>query len=407
VRLRAARAHPPAGIPLDDARPALESQLDLMLSFWDARLIDPRGGYALGHDATGRPTGDTARHLVTQARVAWFFARLARSPYGEPRHLDWSGHGVAFLRERMWDSEHGGFFWAVGPDGPLDSRKHLYGQAFALFALSEFAHAAGDDGARMLAIALAEQIREEAYDHRHGGYVECRAGDWSEMRRRAAGTLGYMSRFKTVNTHLHLLEAFSSLAVVHPGERVRDAIRELMGVLCGAALGDGEQTFAEPLRRDLKPPRRYRSSYGHDVEGAWLLRRSCRAAGVPDEPLLPLYRALWQTTLAHGFDWVNGGVFDSGPAGGEADRREKVWWVQAEALISALELFRWTGEERYRLAFELTLGWVVQHQADRNGGDWHAVVDERGAVSGDKSGAWKDPYHQGRAVLECLDALGA
>jgi mannobiose 2-epimerase len=414
VRLRAPgkrgaghRRREAAGIPFAAAHETLEAQLDLILAFWDERVIDPRGGYALGHDVHGEPTGDDARHLVTQARVAWFFARLARSPYGERRHLGWAAHGVAFLRDRMWDADHGGFFWEVGPEGAREDCKHLYGQAFGVFALSEFARAANDDEARRLAIALGERIQREAHDDRYGGYVESRERDWSPVPPGAPGRIGYPSQAKTINAHMHLLESFTSLAVLRPGEWLPHALRELILVLSGAALGDRERTFAEPLEVDLTPPRDYRSSYGHDVEGVWLLMRACREAGVPDGPLVPLYRSLWETTLDHGMDWDRGGLFQSGPHGRPADRREKVWWTQAEALPSALEMLRRTGDERYKRTFELTLGWIVEAQADWAGGDWHAVVDSRGRPSGDKSGAWKDPYHQGRAVIECLEALEA
>jgi mannobiose 2-epimerase len=414
VRVRAAasrvaghRRRGEAGIPFAAARPALESQLELILAFWDERAIDPHGGYALGHDVHGAPTGDDARHLVTQARVAWFFARLARSSYGERRHLEWAAHGVAFLRERMWDPDHGGFFWEVGPEGVRDDSKHLYGQAFGLFALSEFARAANDDDARRLAVALGERVQAEAHDDRHGGYVESRARDWSQAAPGTLGKMGHPTQSKTINTHLHLLESLTSLGVVHPSGWLLEAIRELILMLSGAALGERSRTFAEPLAHDLTPPSKYRSSYGHDVEGVWLLMRGCRVAGVPDGPLVPLYRSLWETTLDYGMDWERGGLFDSGPAGRPADRREKVWWVQAEALLSALELFRRTGDERYRRAFELTLGWIADAQPDWAGGDWHAVVNSNGMPSGDKSGAWKDPYHQGRAIIECLAALEA
>src|SRR5690242_8113120 len=107
----------PARVSLGDARPTLESLLELILDFWDERVLDPDGGYALGHDARGRPAGDDTRHVVSQARTAWFFARLARSEYAQPHHMDWAEHGIAFLREQLWDHEHGGFHWAVGPEG--------------------------------------------------------------------------------------------------------------------------------------------------------------------------------------------------------------------------------------------------------------------------------------------------
>jgi cellobiose epimerase len=150
-----------------------------------------------------------------------------------------------------------------------------------------------------------------------------------------------------------------------------------------------------------------RSSYGHDLENVSLLIGACRAAGLPDGLLEPVYASLWDNALEHGFDEGRGGFYTSGLPGRTAERRDKVWWVQAEALLSALLMWRRTDDERYRKAFELTLGWIAELQADDAGGDWHAVVDRNGVPSGDKSGAWKDSYHQGRAVLECLELLSA
>jgi mannobiose 2-epimerase len=129
-----------------------------------------------------------------------------------------------------------------------------------------------------------------------------------------------------------------------------------------------------------------------------------RIAGVPAETHVGLYRMLWDNALEHGFDHRRGGLYENGPPGRPADKLNKIWWVQAEALPSALELWRRTQDERYRRAFELTLDWITNEQADWNAGDWHAAIQPNGRPAGGKSGDWKDPYHQGRAVLECLDA---
>src|SRR4051794_22615669 len=188
-----------------------------MLRFWGEELIDNvEGGYALGHDSRGQPTGADSRHLVTQARTAWFFARLARSPYGEDRHLQWAAHGIRFLTGRMWDPDHGGFYWEVGPDGPRDVRKHLYGQAFAILALSEFARAAGDATTLALAEGVAGLVDSRAHDDVHGGYIEARIVDWSEEPAGSTSVLGRPAEGKTANTHLHLMEALTGLAVAAP-----------------------------------------------------------------------------------------------------------------------------------------------------------------------------------------------
>src|SRR4051794_2826317 len=215
LRRRATRRNEGGGEIPHDARPRLERLLDLILAFWDERIIDPAGGYAIGHDVHGRPTGADSRYLVAHARTAWFFARLARSAYGDDRHLQWAAHGIAFMRERMWDAEHGGFFWELGPDGVRDDRKHVYAQSFGVFALAEFGRAAGDEETSRLALALAERMHREAHDERYGGYIEARARDWSPEPGSAISRLGHKNRFKTANTHHHVLESLTTLAESH------------------------------------------------------------------------------------------------------------------------------------------------------------------------------------------------
>src|SRR3954451_92040 len=212
--LRRERRRRERGVPLEKAPAVLENLLEGILRFWDESLLDTdAGGYRFGHDARGHLTGSDSRHLVTQARTAWFFARLARSPYGEDRHLEWAAHGIRFLGARMWDTRHGGFFWEVGPDGPRDEREHLYGQAFAVFALSEFGLAAGDHASLAFAAEVAELLDSRAHDDVYGGFLECHAADWSDEPAGSMGLLGRPVECKTANTHLHLMEALTELAL--------------------------------------------------------------------------------------------------------------------------------------------------------------------------------------------------
>ena len=150
-----------------------------------------------------------------------------------------------------------------------------------------------------------------------------------------------------------------------------------------------------------------RVSYGHDVENVWLLVRACKSAGINGYLLLDLYRTLFHYALDYGFDWSEGGFYESGPLGAPADRRDKIWWVQAEGLLSALQMHHLTDDELYLNCFSRTLQWIFNHQADWQHGDWHAKIDQDGKVSGVKAGAWKAPYHNGRAMLSCLDLLAS
>ena len=142
-----------------------------------------------------------------------------------------------------------------------------------------------------------------------------------------------------------------------------------------------------------------------DFWASWLLGAACRAVGVPNGPLVDLYRLLIDYALRHGFDHANGGFYAAGDLGVAADVRDKVWWVQAEGLVALLSLYQLTGDGAYWDAFVATYDWIEGHQVDWRDGDWHAEVAVDGRASGGKAHAWKSPYHNGRALLECLARL--
>jgi mannobiose 2-epimerase len=154
-------------------------------------------------------------------------------------------------------------------------------------------------------------------------------------------------------------------------------------------------------------PNDRRVSYGHDVENIWLLMEACRTAGIAENLLSDLYRTLFKYALHYGFDGKDGGFYGSGFFNAPADRREKVWWVQAEGLVASLQMYKSTEEPLYWDCFTLVLDWIVKHQVDWKHGDWYETVDEKGKASGMKAGPWKGPYHNGRAMLRCLDLLAS
>lgn len=388
----------------DELRRTLERLLtENIIPFWYPGVIDAAdGGYRLNHDVDGRWKGPAKKRIVTQARTLWFFARLARSPYGTASHLKAARHGYEFLRERMWDERFGGFYWEVDSPGRVatNPRKDLTGQSFALFALAEFAMASADAAAGLLARELFDLWERHAHDDQHGGYRRELQRDWSPET--PAPDL------KLANTHMHLMEALTAYHLVTTDARARERIFELILVQSNAVVRKRHGACTERHRRDWTPlaeEQDARVSYGHDLENLWLLADSVTGVGLPNGPLVDLYRALFDHAWRHGFDHDLGGFFDSGPLGAPADRRTKVWWVQAEALVTGLMLFRLTNDERYVECFRRTLDWIVTHQADWTHGDWHAEITPDGKPRGDKAGPWKSPYHNGRAVLRCLELL--
>lgn len=380
-----------------------------ILGFWYPEVLDKEdGGYRLNHGLDGRWRGPANKSLVTQARTLWFFSRLMNSSYGSDEYLAAARHGYGFLWERMWDKEFGGFYWEVDSAGhtAIVAEKRLYGQAFGLYALTEYVRASGDPDGEASAIQLFELMESKAHDARHGGYREDWCRNWSQPPTLPKSP----APIKRMNTHMHLLEALTEFSSLSHEPIVRKRLIELMFINSNSVVRKNTGACTDQYFENWEPRRGRnfdRVSYGHDIENIWLLMEACRAAGFSSTPLLDLYQTIFHYTLHYGYDRTNGGFYNSGPLNAPADRREKIWWVQAEGLVAALYMYGLTGEEIYRECFLKTLDWIINRQVDWRHGEWYESVSLDGKVAGVKTGPWKCPYHNGRAMLQCLEMLDA
>ncbi len=394
-----------------DYIPRLERNLlENIVPFWLDRAVDrEHGGYSINHDHEGRALPPGTKGLVTQARLLWLFSRLSRGEYGRPEHLEAAEWGYRFLLDALRDTECGGFHWEVDAGGgrKVRSDKHLYGQAFALLALAEYALASGDAGALDQADRCHELIVGQGHDSRHGGYVESLDRHWRPLPAGEISYLGLDARLKTMNTHMHLLEATAAYLRARPMPMVRQRLMELILILSGTVVRSDANACADEFTRDWSPfqPERTRVSYGHDLENAWLLIDACEAADCSPHPLLPRLGAIFAYSLSHGYDSRRGGFYESGPPRRMADRRDKVWWVQAEAAVCCLRLHRLTGDARYLSVFRGTYDFIELQQVDWVHGEWHGRVTTRGPAVEPKAHPWKTGFHNGRAMLECLELL--
>lgn len=394
--------------------PEFEKNLkENIAAFWYPRCLDrTHGGYTIHFGPKGEPRGDTNKMIVTQARTVWLFARMARAGYGGREMLDAAEHGYRFLREKMWDHANGGFYWEVDPAGDRKTRdhKHLYGQSFGLYAVSEYYLATGRKDVLDFATRIFDVLEARSHDKKHGGYIEFFRPDWTEP---APGTASYMGgagtdRLKLMNTHLHLMEAMTTFYRASRLPLARERLLELMTIESNAVVRKGLTACTDKYDRDWTPRLEgdfARVSYGHDLENVWLLVDAADAAGVPNSPLLDLYRELFAYSLQYGYDQAEGGFYDTGAFRKPADQRSKIWWVQAEALVSALTMYKLTGDPTYWRVFEKTWEFTNKRQTDWEYGEWHATILPDGTARGDKANAWKGGYHNGRAMIECLAIL--
>lgn len=382
-----------------------------IISFWYPQTIDrENGGYRLGRDLQGNGTKPKYKQLVPQTRILWFFSRLFNSQYGTDEYLKAAKHGYEFARDRLWDERFGGFYWEIDSSGEIATQpnKHLYGQAFALYALSEYAIASGDASALDLAKQLFSILEEYACDRQYGGYREYFQRDWSSAPPDETNYLGVPANVKQFNTHLHLMEAISTYYIATKDAIAQERLIELIFIHSNTVLQKTVGACTDRYQKNWTPITGYDVeyiSYGHNLENIWLLMAACDLVGLSNHLFLDLYKTIFSYSIQYGFDYKQGGFYNAGYYNLPAYSRKKIWWVQAEALVAALRMYDLTQEEIYYHCFCQTLDWIVRHQVDWKNGEWHAEILPNGKPHGEKSGTWKAPYHNARALLECLNFI--
>jgi mannobiose 2-epimerase len=261
-------------------RQAIEGELrSNLLPFWREKSLDHvRGGFIAEMANDGTVRGDATKGLVLNARLVWTFAALYRQ-LGGPRDLELARRAYEYLDAKFRDREHGGYVWRVDPEGrPVDRSKKVYGQAFCIYALSEYYLANRESGALDAARQVYELIERHARDQQYGGYIESRAPDWAATTELRLSD-GDMNVPKSMNTHLHLLEAYTSLYRAWPDAGLAGRLRELVELFGRHLLERGGGSGNGHLRHFFDERWTVLSdtyTYGHDIEATWLPPRPPR-----------------------------------------------------------------------------------------------------------------------------------
>ena len=394
-----------------------------IIPFWLERGIDRQcGGYLTCLDGAGEPLGDTDKYIVTQTRMIWGFSALYEE-YRDERLREAARQGYSFFLRHFWDADNLGWFWKVRRDGAcLDAGKVVYGQGFAIYALATYGRVFGNAEAISYAERTFDLLQIHCADTLRGGYFENLEPDWSPSAPGfAAGDR------KSLDIHMHLMEAFTELARATGREIHRRKLKEVVGVILrhmvDHASGCGFNQFdlefrpvpAIDIRRTWNAERATgqvvetptdTTSYGHNVELGWLLNRAADILGYPRDHFTPLIRALDDHSLRHGFDHELGGVYRDGPHDGPALVTDKEWWQNCEALIGYLDTYERTGDAKYFDAFRKTWLFDKAHFIDPATGEWRQLLHRDGTpIAADLGNPWKAIYHTGRAMLECKRRL--
>jgi mannobiose 2-epimerase len=379
-----------------------------ILPFWMDEACDRRHGGAVGLiDEDGRHYDDAPKSCVLHARVLWTFSAAYRA-LGDEAYRRAADRSAVHFAAHFVDPTCGGVFWMIDADGrPLDERKHVYAQAFAIYALTEHFRATGDDHSLKAAIAIFRLVEAHAYAATFGGYEEAFSRDWTlldDVRLSAQD----LNERRSMNTHLHLLEAYALLYSVWPDARLGTRLRSLLELFLDRIIAPDGEHVCNFFSADWQP-RSSKISFGHDIETSWLLVECAEA--LEDVALRERARSatmrLATAVLRQGVDGVDGGVFNERE--GEQLDTDKEWWPQAEAIVGFLAAYQDGGDESFLRAALSTWQFVERHLLDRAHGEWHRRVSRSGAErrGGEKVGPWKCPYHNARACLEVIRRVDA
>jgi mannobiose 2-epimerase len=382
-----------------------QQELTSILAYWATHVPDhAQGGFYGQLDNDNQPNPLAPKGSVLNARILWTFA----AAYNQERRADYLGvarRAYEYLVAHFLDAEFGGVYWLVDHLGqPLDTKKQVYALAFSIYGLAEYYRASGDAAALGHAQALYRILEAHSFDPDRGGYLEAFTRDWQPLGDLRLSTKDANEK-KTTNTHLHVLEAYTTLYHVWPDAGLRQQLKALLLNFVDHIIDPQTGHLTLFFNEDWQP-KPDAISFGHDVEAAWLLLEAAEALRVPD--LISRFQQLavqLATAAAEGLAPDGSLLYERDPTGHWAADRH--WWVQAEAVVGFYSAYQVSGDDKFRAYSEDAWRFIQQHLLDRACGEWFwGVRPDYSLMPGeDKVGPWKCPYHNSRACLEMLRRL--
>jgi mannobiose 2-epimerase len=395
---------------------ALKEVKEHILPFWQNMADLENGGFYGEADFYGQANKTAAKGGILHARLLWTFSTAYRT-FGETIYKEYAARARDFLLQAFMDGTYGGLYWLTDADGKvLDTRKQFYAIAFGIYAFAEHYRAAGEGASLDTALALFDATERHGRDMAAGGYVEARSREWGEVEdNRLSGK--DINTPKSMNTNLHVLEAYTNLLMACKAAnapqtgRVREALAALLAVTLEKIIDrDHFELFFYNDWQSLTSmePQKQFISYGHDIEGSWLLYEAALALG--DESIVKEVKntaqAIANAVFVSAIDHEHGGLY-SGRDGAGQVYPKKEWWPQAEAAVGFINAWELSGERRYFDAAVSIWEYIQTRFADHEHGDWHneLSLDNVPDAKMPKAGFWKCPYHNARACFELARRL--
>ncbi len=374
-----------------------------ILPFWMNRMADITHGGFLGRiDGMNNIVAGESKGAILNARILWTFSASFKD-LGDPMYLGMATRARDYIMTHFFDEESGGTYWILNSNGnPLDTKKQIYSQAFFIYALSQYFIATGDEECKNKAIELFYLIEKHSFDKKLNGYLEAFDRYWAEISDLRLSEKDANEK-KTMNTHLHILEAYTNLYRIWPDDNLRSQLKNLI-LLFLDRIADPVTSHLNLFFDEYWTVKSTLISYGHDIEASWLLYE---AAAVLDD------KALLERVTGISLKIINAAIEGLQPDGSLMYERDEAvnhidmdrhWWVQAEAVVGFLNAWELTGDESYFRKSIKCYDYIEKNLIDRLHGEWYWSIKADGTVNtrDDKAGFWKCPYHNTRMCLEIM-----
>ncbi len=374
-----------------------------ILPFWMQKMADPVNcGFYGQIDGNDQVIADAPKGGILNARILWTFS-AAYNSIKNLQYLETASRAKDYIFEHFFDSDFGGTYWCLDHKGePLDTKKQIYSQAFFIYALSEYYLASGDESCRAEAIKLFGLIEKISFDKEQNGYFEAYSRDW-ELLEDLRLSQKDANEKKTMNTHLHILEAYTNLYRIWKDDTLARQLKNLINIFLDKIIDP--KSFHLNLFFDENWVRKSSiTSYGHDIESSWLLYEA--ALELHDLALIKKTKEICLKIVEAAKEGLHPDgslIYEKDNATGHTDF-ERHWWPQAEAVVGFYNAFELTGNSHFLLNVTECLDFIQSNLVDAVNGEWYWSIKADGTVNrgGDKAGFWKCPYHNGRMCLEIM-----
>lgn len=387
-----------------------------ILSFWMKYGIDKSGkGFYGAADLQGNPIPDAPKSCVLNARILWTFAQAAIQ-FDNEIYAEIADRAFQVLQNDFADKKYGGYFMSIDSrNQPLETIKHTYAQAFVLYSLSKYCELRNTPNNKNLMTEYFYFLEEKTKATDKPGYFEAFTREW---RPYGENRMADNNEPRSMNTHLHIMEAYAAFYKVSGNMLAGKRLKELLQLFIEKIIRPSGHLgiFFDEDFREAESSKGI-CSFGHDIEASWLLWEAAEILNDPEivSQMKPLSVKMLDAVDRVGVD-KDGGLFLESTRFGSHLRTNKHWWPQAETLVAFMNGLELTSDVKYWEKLKLSWDFVDKHVIDHENGEWFTKVNRLGVpylVEPDndpspyyrndwKIDPWKCPYHNGRAMMELI-----